>query len=102
MQGQWTSLCSTNSQIVNKRRSITAVKSGINKQNLTRITFVQDLKDNINLIYMNARSVNNKAHEIGDYIVESEADICAISETWLCGGDQDRKACGDRAGGGEK
>jgi len=77
------------------RRSITTVKSEINKQNLMRITFVQDLKDNIKLIYMNARSVNNKSHDIGDYIVDSEADICAISETWLCGGDQDRIACGD-------
>ncbi len=49
----------------------------------------------LKIMSMNARSVNNKADNICDYIVEECIDICAITETWLSGNDnKDQITCG--------
>ena len=37
----------------------------------------------LNFCCLNARSVNNKALAISDFILSKNIDICAITETWL-------------------
>ena len=39
--------------------------------------------DNLTFIYLNARSCRNKTLEINDLILEKNADLLFISETWL-------------------
>jgi len=62
---------------------------GLNFKNLIKIrpstinTFIQQKQMTIG--YLNARSVNNKASEIADFIIEKHLDVCAITETWLSG-----------------
>ena len=32
---------------------------------------------------MNARPVNNKTEDIGQYMTDCDSDVCCITETWL-------------------
>ena len=60
--------------------------SGPNFKNLTRINcqnvFIDD-SSSLNCLYLNARSCNNKYTELNDLIVEKNADLVFITETWL-------------------
>ena len=44
---------------------------------------------NIKVCSLNARSVCNKAEDISELITDHDADICAITETWLSAGNRD-------------
>ena len=39
---------------------------------------------------MNARSVKNKAEIICEFVVENDADVVVVTETWLGAGDRDK------------
>ena len=60
-----------------------------NPQNLVKIYF-SPLQSSIKIIYMNARSVNNKADVVAEYIIDEDADIYIITETWLRNFDDER------------
>ena len=45
--------------------------------------------DNLTFIYLNPRSCRNKTLEINDLILEKNADLLFISETWLSKDDSD-------------
>ena len=50
----------------------------------------------MNVGYLNARSVRNKAEDICDFICENDLDICTITETWLNkSDDKDKVVTGD-------
>ena len=49
----------------------------------------------IKLIYMNARSVRNKAEDIANFILDESIDILTITETWLKSGDYDKVTLGN-------
>ena len=71
-------------------------KGGVNLKNLTKIdtnnNFIER-STKCNIMYFNAHSVCNKTTRISDLIVESNADIVFITETWLTGkGDEVIKA----------
>ena len=58
----------------------------INQENLINIsteTFVQDTSSQLKVLSLNARSSRNKAIEINDIILESNADLVFITESWL-------------------
>ena len=44
---------------------------------------------------LNTRSVKNKTDKIKDYVVDNNADITAITETWLSSGSADKVPIGD-------
>ena len=46
-------------------------------------------KDNLKLLVLNAQSVVQKAAEVADFIVDQEADVCTLTETWLKSGEKD-------------
>ena len=60
--------------------------STVNMNNLIQINcnnvLVEESKT-LKALYLNARSCNNKASEINELIIEKNADIIFISETWL-------------------
>ena len=59
---------------------------GTNLNNLTQIdcsNVLIEKSSNLKVLYLNARSCKNKTIEINDLIVESNADVIFISETWL-------------------
>ena len=58
----------------------------INLNNFIQIDLQDVIIDNsktLNFMYLNARSCRNKALEINDIIIEKNADLLFISETWL-------------------
>ena len=58
----------------------------VNQSNLTCVQLNGSVSKpviNLNLGYLNARSINNKANQIAEYINDNKLDVCAISETWL-------------------
>ena len=64
-------------------------KSNIKQPNLRNLTYINcediliDNSTTLKAVYLNARSCNNKTIEINDLIVEKNADLVFISETWL-------------------
>ena len=63
---------------------------GVNNSNLIRIKFIKEENiKNIQVHYLNARSVCSKAEQIAEFIADNDADVCLITETWLRNGDQD-------------
>ena len=43
----------------------------------------------LQVTYINARSVNNKLDDINEHIKDQNADICCISETWIKAGKEE-------------
>ena len=76
---------------VNKRTSFSSRRTrGVNRSNLMLVNTTTEEKDReLKCLYLNARSVNNKAEEIAELIVDREADLCFITESWLRGTDGD-------------
>jgi exonuclease III len=87
-----------NTVISNRIVNATQTSAGVNICNFTAITLLKDsahkARDILSCGYLNARSVNNKASEVADFIAEKHMDICAISETWLHSGSNDI-VCGE-------
>ena len=52
-------------------------------------------KYDLKVSYMNARSVVNKSESIAEYLIEDNIDVCAITETWLKSGSDDKIAVGN-------
>ena len=78
-------------------------KSGANTKNLIPISLSENELDarkellsskKLSILAINARSVRNKCDELKDYIVNHNADICAITETWLSKGESDNMTRG--------
>ena len=63
-------------QPVNERKRL---ERTVNHQNLTSVT----IQDTLHGGLINARSVNNKADELGDLCTNHKYDFLAITETWL-------------------
>ena len=77
------------------------VKRIADVSNLVRIN-QSETKTQLTLSYLNARSVNNKTDVIAEDIIEGDIDICAITETWPRGGEQDRMTLGNLTPSGNK
>ena len=43
----------------------------------------RDIKNNIRVLYLNARSIRNKVNELMAQIIVNDYDLVAITETWL-------------------
>ena len=54
---------------------------GVQTSNLTYVKY--DNSPKLSAVLLNARSVCNKSLLINDYIVDSNSDILAITETWI-------------------
>ena len=87
-------------QHVNTKRSCSG---GVNANNLVKIKPIQQQTDSdsdseqhnrLNFLYLNARSVGNKAEAISSMIKDEKIDICCITETWLHKGDTDTVTIG--------
>ena len=76
----------TNRQIntVSKSRNY-----GVQPHNLIQVP-ISNTRQDLRFIYINARSVCNKSDVIANNIIDNDADICTITETWLHPGDRDR------------
>ena len=65
----------------------TRVKNIPKQRNLSNLIPISQTSlpscDKTRLTYMNVGSVKNKANSIYDYIVESNVDLMALTETWL-------------------
>ena len=48
----------------------------------------------LQVTYINARSVNNKVDDINEHIKDQKADICCISETWIKAGREENATLG--------
>lgn len=58
--------------------------SNINRRSQVTSSVHNQRKHPMVLCLLNARSVKNKIADIIDYINDCKADLCAITETWLC------------------
>jgi len=65
------------------------INVSINKND--HITIKQQQQQHVQLGLINARSINNKALYIKDFMVDNKFDILAITETWLNGKDTDQR-----------
>ena len=62
------------------------IRNSINKNNIITIDTNEVIVDDttsLTFLYCNARSCGNKTLEINDIIVEKNADLMFISETWI-------------------
>ena len=71
---------------------------GVNVNNLVPVPLERDSsksdncglrRDKLKLTVLNAQSVVHKASEVADFILDQDADICALTETWLKSGEKD-------------
>jgi exonuclease III len=66
------------------------LKQGVDLCNLSHLKKVDYSGKGLTVCSVNAQSVRNKTDRLSDFIVDQDADICAIQETWLCKGEKDR------------
>lgn len=74
------------SKITANRPLKNKVEHKVNPKNLIQIPLNSQLEvetKGLKVILINARSVNNKAESISEYITERKVDVCCITETWL-------------------
>ena len=66
--------------VCHPRQRKQSTSRGCDSRNLTPVT-PAPLKTT--LCVLNARSVRNKATDVGEYILDNDVDILALTETWL-------------------
>ena len=74
--------------IVTTREMLDKTSTPANHDNLVHIQTVPQSKPPqirplLDFCVLNARSINNKAHTIKDFVVDNNLDVLAITETWL-------------------
>ena len=78
---------------------------GINSRNLTVVGKHQEKvtsEDKLKVGYINARSVNNKAEWIAEWIIDEGIDVCAITETWITSSNENNVTLGNLTPAGYK
>jgi exonuclease III len=66
------------------------IKNGVNVNNLAKLNKQSRFGNKLTVCCINARSVKNKADQVTEYMLDQDADLCAITETWLSKSDFDK------------
>ena len=60
----------------------------INRERETLLAFKPSMQSkHLNLVCLNIRSLKNKPTSLFDFILYENLDVLALTETWLCNGD---------------
>jgi len=92
------------SVIGNRPSGLNATGSGVNENNLTNIKLkkvqnedTENVGKKINVTFLNAHSIRNKASILQEYVLDKDIDIALFCETWLKGesDDSDQQIIGE-------
>ena len=79
-------LCTSTHDSVRPPTDKCSTAYGISYSNLIKVDtgpFIQEFSKHFKVMFLNAQSVRNKALDICDYIMQANADLVFLCETWL-------------------